>query len=98
MAPELMHAVMQRDNSSDLALAVDIWSLGCTIIEMFTGKPPWSEYEGAAAMFKVMRDTPPIPEQLSSEGKDFLRHCFRRNPAERPNALMLLDHRFVKHF
>ncbi|MED6167412.1 hypothetical protein PIB30_002383 [Stylosanthes scabra] len=98
MAPELMHAVMQRDNNSDLALAVDIWSLGCTIIEMFTGKPPWSEYEGAAAMFKVMRDTPPIPEQLSSEGKDFLRHCFRRNPAERPNALMLLDHRFVKHF
>ncbi|XP_057761876.1 mitogen-activated protein kinase kinase kinase 5 [Arachis stenosperma] len=98
MAPELMHAVMQRDNNSDLALAVDIWSLGCTIIEMFTGKPPWSEYEGAAAMFKVLRDIPPIPEQLSSEGKDFLRRCFRRNPAERPNALMLLDHRFVKHF
>lgn len=46
MAPELMQAVMQRDSNPDLAFAVDIWSLGCTIIEMFTGKPPWSEFEG----------------------------------------------------
>ncbi|XP_039003920.1 mitogen-activated protein kinase kinase kinase 5-like isoform X2 [Hibiscus syriacus] len=96
MAPELMQAVMQKDNSSKLALAVDIWSLGCTIIEMYTGKAPWSEYEGAAAMFKVMRDTPPIPETLSSEGKDFLRCCFKRKPAERPSASLLLEHRFVK--
>ncbi|KAL5754852.1 hypothetical protein ACOSP7_023072 [Xanthoceras sorbifolium] len=97
MAPELMISVMQRDNNSDLALAVDIWSLGCTIIEMYTGKPPWSEFEGAAAMFKVMRDTPSIPESLSAEGKDFLRCCFRRNPAERPTASMLLEHRFLKN-
>ncbi|XP_010547503.1 PREDICTED: serine/threonine-protein kinase BCK1/SLK1/SSP31-like [Tarenaya hassleriana] len=97
MAPELMQAVMQKDNNSDLAFAIDIWSLGCTIIEMFTGKPPWSEYEGAAAMFKVMKDSPPIPESMSAEGKDFLRFCFRRNPAERPTAAKLLEHRFLKN-
>ncbi|CAN6859966.1 unnamed protein product [Brassica oleracea] len=97
MAPELMQAVMQRDSNPDLAFAVDIWSLGCTIIEMFTGKPPWSEFEGAAAMFKVMRDSPPVPETMSAEGKDFLRLCFQRNPAERPTASMLLEHRFLKN-
>ncbi|KAJ6736669.1 MAP KINASE KINASE KINASE SSK2-RELATED-RELATED [Salix viminalis] len=97
MAPELMQAVMHTGSSSDLALAVDIWSLGCTIIEMFTGKPPWSEYEGAAAMFKVMRDSPSIPEVLSPEGKDFLHCCFQRNPAERPSATMLLEHRWLKN-
>ncbi|OAY33819.1 mitogen-activated protein kinase kinase kinase 5 isoform X2 [Manihot esculenta] len=97
MAPELMQAVMQKDSNSDLALAVDIWSLGCTIIEMFTGKPPWSDYEGAAAMFKVMRDTPPIPELLSHDGKDFLSCCFQRNPADRPSASVLLEHRWLKN-
>ncbi|XP_020221328.1 mitogen-activated protein kinase kinase kinase 5 isoform X2 [Cajanus cajan] len=97
MAPELLQAVMQKDSSPDLAFAIDIWSLGCTIIEMFTGKPPWSEYEGAAALFKVMKETPPIPETLSSEGKDFLRCCFKRNPAERPTAAVLLEHRFLKN-
>lgn len=47
-------------------------------------------------MFKVLKDTPPIPETLSLEGKDFLHCCFRRNPAERPSASMLLEHPFVR--
>ncbi|CAH9124616.1 unnamed protein product [Cuscuta epithymum] len=95
MAPELLQQGIQ-DSKSDHALAVDIWSLGCTIIEMMNGKPPWSEYEGPAAMFKVLKESPPIPESLSVEGKDFLQHCFRRNPAERPTASMLLEHPFVR--
>ncbi|KAG4973251.1 hypothetical protein JHK85_030813 [Glycine max] len=60
------------------------------------GSPYWMAPE-AAAMFKVMKDTPPIPETLSAEGKDFLRLCFIRNPAERPTASMLLEHRFLKN-
>ncbi|KAL0396677.1 UNVERIFIED_CONTAM: Mitogen-activated protein kinase kinase kinase [Sesamum calycinum] len=97
LAPELLQSEMQKDTSIDLALAVDIWSLGCTVIEMMTGKPPWSEYEGAAALFKVLMETPPIPEALSADGKDFLNCCFRRNPAERPTAIKLLDHPFVNY-
>nr|CAB3455528.1 unnamed protein product [Digitaria exilis] len=95
MAPEMVQATLMKDIGYDLA--VDIWSLGCTIIEMFDGKPPWSDLEGPAAMFKVLHKDPPIPENLSHEGKEFLQCCFKRNPAERPTASELLDHPFIRN-
>ncbi|XP_078178532.1 mitogen-activated protein kinase kinase kinase 5-like isoform X2 [Carex rostrata] len=95
MAPEVVQATMNAEVGYDTA--VDIWSLGCTIIEMFTGKHPWEGLEGAAAMFKVMHTDPQIPKELSPEGTDFLHLCFKRNPAERPTACALLEHPFIKN-
>ncbi|XAR53642.1 Mitogen-activated protein kinase kinase kinase [Bertholletia excelsa] len=93
MAPEVIK------NSSGCNLAVDIWSLGCTVLEMATAKPPWSQYEGVAAMFKIgnSKDLPAIPDHLSDDGKDFVRQCLQRNPQDRPSAARLLEHRFVKN-
>ncbi|KAK6137473.1 hypothetical protein DH2020_028778 [Rehmannia glutinosa] len=93
MAPEVIK------NSSGCKLAVDIWSLGCTVLEMATTKPPWSQYEGVAAMFKIgnSKELPEIPDHLSDEGKDFVMQCLQRNPRYRPSAAQLLDHPFVKN-
>nr|GMC63271.1 mitogen-activated protein kinase kinase kinase YODA-like [Ipomoea batatas]GMC68481.1 mitogen-activated protein kinase kinase kinase YODA-like [Ipomoea batatas] len=93
MAPEVIK------NSNGRNLAVDIWSLGCTVLEMATSKPPWSQYEGVAAMFKIgnSKELPIIPEHLSDEGKDFIRQCLQREPRSRPTAAQLLDHPFVKN-
>ncbi|CAN1180658.1 Mitogen-activated protein kinase kinase kinase YODA [Linum perenne] len=92
MAPEVINT------SNGCNLAVDIWSLGCTVLEMATTKPPWSQFEGVAAMFKIgnSKDLPPIPDQLSDDGKDFVRQCLRRNPSQRPTAAQLLEHPFVR--
>nr|XP_025888231.1 mitogen-activated protein kinase kinase kinase YODA isoform X3 [Solanum lycopersicum] len=92
MAPEVIK------NSNGCNLAVDIWSLGCTVLEMATTKPPWSQYEGVAAIFKIgnSKEVPAIPYHLSDKGKDFVRQCLQRNPLHRPTASQLLKHPFVK--
>ncbi|XP_060772478.1 mitogen-activated protein kinase kinase kinase 4 isoform X3 [Neoarius graeffei] len=94
MAPE----VITRAKGEGHGRAADIWSLGCVLIEMVTGKRPWHEYEhNFQIMYKVgMGHKPPIPEKLSTEGKDFLSHCLESEPKYRSTASVLLDHPFVK--
>ncbi|XP_061083846.1 mitogen-activated protein kinase kinase kinase 4 isoform X2 [Conger conger] len=94
MAPE----VITRAKGEGHGRAADIWSLGCVLIEMVTGKRPWHEYEhNFQIMYKVgMGHKPPIPEKLSTEGKDFLGHCLESEPKQRWTASTLLDHTFVK--
>ncbi|XP_048232678.1 mitogen-activated protein kinase kinase kinase 3 isoform X2 [Ricinus communis] len=92
MAPEVVM------NTNGYNLAVDIWSLGCTILEMATSKPPWNQYEGVAAIFKIgnSKDMPDIPDQLSNEAKSFIKLCLQRDPSARPTASQLLDHPFIR--
>ncbi|KAF2934101.1 mitogen-activated protein kinase kinase kinase 3 isoform X1 [Oryza sativa Japonica Group] len=92
MAPEVIM------NGRGYHLPVDIWSLGCTIIEMATAKPPWHKYEGVAAIFKIAnsKEIPEIPDSFSEEGKSFLQMCLKRDPASRFTATQLMDHPFVQ--
>ncbi|CAL4968834.1 unnamed protein product [Urochloa decumbens] len=92
MAPEVIM------NKNGYSLEVDIWSLGCTVIEMGTGRHPWHPHEDVPAMFKIVntKAIPEIPDSFSKEGKDFLSLCLQRDPAQRPSATQLLGHPFVQ--
>ncbi|MCO5596072.1 hypothetical protein L7F22_050130 [Adiantum nelumboides] len=92
MAPEVVR------NKNGYSFAVDIWSLGCTVLEMATGKPPWSQFEGIAAVFKIgnSKEIPYIPEHLSEDTKIFVRCCLQRDPRKRPTAAQLLEQPFVR--
>ena len=78
---------------------VDIWSLGCTVIEMFTGLPPWHEFDShASAMFHIASSDEPPPlddPRIPPVARDFILRCMRRDPAERPTAISLLTHPFI---
>ncbi|KAL8237416.1 hypothetical protein R6Q59_018497 [Mikania micrantha] len=91
MAPEV---ILQTGHS----FSADIWSVGCTVIEMATGKPPWSQhYQEVAALFYIgtTKSHPPIPDQLSFEARDLLLKCLHKEPELRPSASDLLQHPFV---
>ncbi|CAH1763228.1 6504_t:CDS:10 [Entrophospora sp. SA101] len=71
MAPEV---VKQTAYTSK----VDIWSLGCLIVEMFTGDHPFPEFNQMQAMFKIGSEScaPEIPPDLSNDAVDFLKKTF----------------------
>ncbi|EEF28029.1 Mitogen-activated protein kinase kinase kinase, putative [Ricinus communis] len=92
MAPEVVNL-----KNRGYGLAADIWSLGCTVLELLTGRPPYSHLEGMQALFRIGKgEPPPIADSLSTDARDFILRCLQVNPTNRPTAAQLLDHPFVK--
>lgn len=60
MAPEVI-----RSQGEGYSAKVDIWSLGCVVLEMFAGRRPWSKEEAVGAIYKIANgERPPIPEDV----------------------------------
>ncbi|XP_027691472.1 mitogen-activated protein kinase kinase kinase 19 [Vombatus ursinus] len=91
MAPEVI-------NESGYGRKSDIWSIGCTVFEMATGKPPLASMDRMAAMFYIGTHRglmPSLPDHFSENAADFVRVCLTRDQHERPSALQLLEHSFL---
>ncbi|KAF8407286.1 hypothetical protein HHK36_006413 [Tetracentron sinense] len=79
---------------------MDIWALGCVVIEMITGKPAWHwgpDTDVKDLLFEIAYggEMPKMPSGLSDKGKDFLHKCFARDSWLRWTAEMLLNHPFI---
>ena len=76
----------------------DIWSLGCSIIEM-GGMEPWNNtLKGYYQYIEVVgktKEIPEIPKQFSNELKDFVMHCLEKDPDKRADTDFLLNHIFI---
>ncbi|XP_032807068.1 mitogen-activated protein kinase kinase kinase 2-like [Petromyzon marinus] len=89
MSPEVI-------NGEGYGRKADIWSVGCTVVEMLTEKPPWAEFEAMAAIFKIATQPtdPRLPLHASEHARDLLRRIFVEAKL-RPSAEDLLRHPFV---
>lgn len=77
----------------------DIWSLGCTVLELLTGAPPYFELGPMSALFNIVEDRhPPLPDNLNEVLRSFLKVCFKKDPRQRPTAAELVEHRWLKQF
>nr|KYP40509.1 Mitogen-activated protein kinase kinase kinase 1 [Cajanus cajan] len=92
MAPEVV-----KGKNQGYGLPADMWSLGCTVLEMLTGQLPYSNLEFMQALFRIGKgERPPVPDSLSSDARDFILQCLQVNPNNRPTAAQLLNHSFVQ--
>ncbi|KAJ1918398.1 mitogen-activated protein kinase kinase kinase [Mycoemilia scoparia] len=90
MAPE----VLSRDGYS---AKVDVWSVGCMTIEMWTGKHPWPKYESLNIIYHLShKHAPPLPSDLTKDGLDFCHCCLQAEPDDRWTATQLRNHTFAQ--
>jgi Protein kinase domain len=77
MAPEVI-----RSQGQGYSAKVDVWSLGCVVLEMFAGRRPWTGEEMIGAIYKLgeLNEAPPIPDDVSQnispQALSFMLDCF----------------------
>jgi len=92
-APEVINNV----NKKGYGRSADVWSIGCVVIEMVSGKRPWHDLEPFQIMYKVgMGAKPTIPGSLISEGNEFVNKCLEINPEQRATVEQLIMNSFVR--
>lgn len=90
MAPEVVR-------QSGQSIKSDIWSLGCLIVEMFTGSRPFPSMTTLQTLFAVgsNNEKPTIPEHVSEDAVRFLNKTFEADHEKRPGADELLREKFL---
>jgi len=96
MAPEVI-----TEETGYNPMKADIWSAGCTVAEMVTGKAPWTPMQTPMAVVFKIANSKGWPDNISKEGMpadliDFLDKCFERDATKRPSAVECLAHPFLQ--
>jgi mitogen-activated protein kinase kinase kinase len=88
--PPEMYDIELDDNFNNVTLMTtkaDIWSLGCIILEIFSGKRPWWNLKNEMTICRklMLKTTLPIPENIDEDIKEIIQKMTNVNPSERPS-------------
>lgn len=91
MAPELF----DKEKCKRIGAEVDIWALGCLLIEIFSGKRPWhyiSSTKSSNIFYELYNKKPiPIPENMPFEIAEIIKDCCQYNSFQRPSIQQILQ-------
>ncbi|CAH8870505.1 unnamed protein product [Trichobilharzia szidati] len=112
VAPEILLSIKKTDGTitdaiqaycENLGPSADIWSLGVLTYILLVGWPPFVDYEsGDILTDNILQAVIPfdIPEfeNISDEGKDFIKQTLQADPTKRPSAKECLSHPWIEIF
>lgn len=101
-APEAIAGPLTGDGAPAAAWqAADVWSVGCTALELLTGRPPWDGVASCSAEVHLHLGASSdlrahLPRWLGGAARSFVAACLHPSPACRPSAAALLGHPFLE--
>ncbi|PBK66459.1 kinase-like protein, partial [Armillaria solidipes] len=91
LAPEYMDLTL-FDQSH--ITARDIYAYGCTVVEVFTGEPPFNNIKNDVGVIHevlIKRGYPPRPPAITDDLWSLVTACLTTVPSQRPHVEQILE-------
>mmetsp|Transcript_19564 Transcript_19564/g.56106 ORF Transcript_19564/g.56106 Transcript_19564/m.56106 type:complete len:115 (+) Transcript_19564:171-515(+) len=92
-SPRYMAPECYDSSTSRITEKVDIWALGCIVIEIFGGPLPFSHCTSIQQIMTSLllkKEPPVVPHFLPPNIRQIIKRCFEFDPAKRPTAREVL--------
>ncbi|KAI8916100.1 kinase-like domain-containing protein, partial [Gorgonomyces haynaldii] len=77
-------------------LASDVWSVGCMMVTLLTGSPPFQTSAVKSTLDRISREDYRIPEHWSPSTRDLVSQLLQKEAKNRPSLDQVLQHPFFQ--